>query len=315
MQSKNPFLKPKQKPLVVGHRGVPLLHQENTAAGIRRAVELGLDAVEFDVMRTKDGKLVLFHDEDTERLTGVPGKLQDMTWDQVSQLRIQKTIDMGKDINGRRVVLNYEREEPIPLLEEVLSEFASQIALEVELKPPAPSWFGRKVGAQVGEMIKRLGVDDSVIVVSFDLFKLLTLEKATPELHSGITYCDELLDSISKWVERLPVLRDRFAERTGHDSPESVLNAIMEANKVARMVSSSVISSEWVLIDDDTISTLRAKGILAIGAFTLFPLDVAYEKRLLTDDETLAECDRLASLGVDWIETDDPVRLRDHLYK
>ncbi len=310
----NPFLQPKDKPLIIGHRGVPLLHQENTLAGIRRALELGIDGVEFDVMCTKDGKLVLFHDNDTERLTGVQGKLQDMTWDELSKLRIQKTINMGVDINGREIVLSYDREEPIPLLEEVLSEFGGKLALEVELKPPTPSWEGRGTGAQVGEMITRLGVDDSVIVVSFDLFKLHTLEKATPQLHSGITYCDELLDSVDKWVQRMPLLRRVVSKVSGHTSPESVLNAIMEANKIGRLVGSTVIGSEWVLIDEDTIEKLRGHGIQAIGAFTLFPLDVAYEKRLLNDEDTLAECDRLTKLGIDWIETDDPVRLQKHLH-
>src|SRR5712664_3654422 len=41
------FLAAKSRPLIVGHRGVPVLHQENTLAGFRRAVELGLDAIEL----------------------------------------------------------------------------------------------------------------------------------------------------------------------------------------------------------------------------------------------------------------------------
>ena len=43
----NPFLGIKARPLVVGHRGVPTLHQENTLAGFRRAVELGVPAIEL----------------------------------------------------------------------------------------------------------------------------------------------------------------------------------------------------------------------------------------------------------------------------
>ena len=49
----NPFLAPgKSRPIVVGHRGVPLLHQENTLAGFRRAVALGVPAVEEELQAT-----------------------------------------------------------------------------------------------------------------------------------------------------------------------------------------------------------------------------------------------------------------------
>ena len=50
----NPFLVGKARPIVVGHRGVPTLHQENTLAGFRRAIQLGIPAIELDVQLTKD---------------------------------------------------------------------------------------------------------------------------------------------------------------------------------------------------------------------------------------------------------------------
>ena len=56
--------------VVVGHRGVPTLHQENTLAGFRRAVELGIPAVELDVRLTADHRAVVVHDYNLARLTG-----------------------------------------------------------------------------------------------------------------------------------------------------------------------------------------------------------------------------------------------------
>src|SRR5262245_46874079 len=84
----NPFLAPKLRPLVVGHRGVPLLHQETTLAGFRRAVALGIDAIELDVRLTRDCRAVVFHDANTERLTGIRRAIADMTWAEVARLRI-----------------------------------------------------------------------------------------------------------------------------------------------------------------------------------------------------------------------------------
>ena len=76
----NPFLRGKQRPVVVGHRGVPALHQENTIAGFKRAVSLGVPAVECDVQLTKDKQAVVIHDSHLERLTGCRRWWRDLCW-------------------------------------------------------------------------------------------------------------------------------------------------------------------------------------------------------------------------------------------
>ena len=63
---------------VIGHRGAASFAPENTFAGFDLALQLGVDAIETDVQRTKDGKLVLFHDARIERTTNGRGWLQHM---------------------------------------------------------------------------------------------------------------------------------------------------------------------------------------------------------------------------------------------
>ncbi|MFC6749243.1 glycerophosphodiester phosphodiesterase family protein [Deinococcus aquaticus] len=50
------------KPLLLGHRGTPRLHTENTLVGFQAAMDAGLDGVELDVRRLMDGTLVIHHD-------------------------------------------------------------------------------------------------------------------------------------------------------------------------------------------------------------------------------------------------------------
>ena len=64
-----------QLPRIMGHRGVAALAPENTLAGLRAAAGLGLSWVEFDVMLTRDGVPVLFHDDLLKRTTGRPGEM------------------------------------------------------------------------------------------------------------------------------------------------------------------------------------------------------------------------------------------------
>jgi glycerophosphoryl diester phosphodiesterase len=84
-----PRVKPyfdRKGPWLVAHRGGSALAPENTLAAFDRARELGADAIETDVRLTKDGVVVIFHDEDTARLLGAPGTIEERTLDELRRL-------------------------------------------------------------------------------------------------------------------------------------------------------------------------------------------------------------------------------------
>lgn len=89
---------------VVGHRGCAERWSENTLLGFRRAIALGVDAVECDVQMSADGAAVIVHDDCVDRTTDGSGAVADMT---LAQLR---RLDFG-------------RGERIPTLAEVLELF------------------------------------------------------------------------------------------------------------------------------------------------------------------------------------------------
>lgn len=295
----NRFLAPKTQPLILGHRGVPALHQENTLAGVRRAIDLGIAGVEFDVFLTRDERVVLVHDAETERLTGVAGKIQKMTWDEVSRLRIRQAVSMGQGADGQERVVFYQKEERIPLLEEVLAEVGDRLVMNIEMKPPSGPW-DRDLGAHVAELVRAAGCQDQVIVTSFDLFKLKALEKAWPQLHSGFAYDDDFANLYRGWVDRLPSLR-----ADGIENAEATIMRLMEKNVIGRKAGSTVVGAEYTLINAATVEHFHGLG-MAIGAYTLLPLDTRNVQTPLSHDEGLAQARRLIDLGVDWIETDDP---------
>ena len=105
------------------HRGLYELDQsipENSLPAFRRAVEAGYGA-ELDVQMTKDGQVVVFHDDDLKRGCGVDGRICDMTLAELRELRL------------------FSSEERIPLFSEVLEIFSGKQPLIVELKY-APNW-------------------------------------------------------------------------------------------------------------------------------------------------------------------------------
>ena len=109
---------------VVAHRGVTAAAPENTMAAFRRALELGIDAVELDVRLTRDQRPVVYHYYYLDGFTTGSGPIFDRTAAELESLRV---LDRDRAASHR-----------IPLLDEVLDEFAGRLGLEVELKGPEP---------------------------------------------------------------------------------------------------------------------------------------------------------------------------------
>ncbi|MBI2891348.1 MAG: glycerophosphodiester phosphodiesterase family protein [Nitrospirae bacterium] len=78
------------QPMVVAHRGAggegAVLAPENSLAAIRAAAWMGVDGVELDARDTADGKLILMHDAETRRTTGVDARVEDLTLDEIHRL-------------------------------------------------------------------------------------------------------------------------------------------------------------------------------------------------------------------------------------
>lgn len=75
--------------MVVAHRGCWFAAPENSLAAIRDCIALGVDMVELDVRRTADGVLVLMHDETVDRMTDGHGRVDEMTYAEISRLRLR----------------------------------------------------------------------------------------------------------------------------------------------------------------------------------------------------------------------------------
>lgn len=308
----NPFLRGKQRPIVVGHRGVPATHQENTLAGFRRAVALGLPAVELDVQLTKDKKAVVVHDWNLRRLTGTSRNVWDLTWDELSRIRIRRELPMGVDVHGARVIVRYEREETIPLLAEVLAEIAGKVAINIELKLNVLGWWQTEVARVVAAVVGEARAEHNVILTSFDPRKLRAATAAHPDLATGFCFDDTMLDFAGPLLDRLPQLRHRLSlPADGHirTNARRLLSRILDSNLLGRILGSRLVGAEHTIIGSETVKRLHERGI-AIGTHTLFPLGSTTGKPISPSAMTAAEVDRLVALGVDWIESDDPERLQ-----
>jgi glycerophosphoryl diester phosphodiesterase len=284
MSKKSPIFSQHQRPLSFGHRGVPIEHQENTLSGFRRAVELGLDGVELDVILTRDKKLVVFHDMDPERLTGVKGNVPDMTWDQLKDLEIRQSIDVGTD------VIDYGKIEKIVLLEEVLEEMRGKLIVDIEIKAYSLDYKQRYTGTELARLIRRMDVFKDVFVTSFNFFPLRWLEWECSGIESGFTYAPKFM------------------------KPGGILHSIMESSWAGKLVGSTLTNMSINMIDEDTIEKIHARD-LAVGAWTLFSQDPSWFGEAYTEEQEFDFIRQSAARGIDYYITDNPVKLQSFLEK
>lgn len=144
----------------IGHRGASAHEPENTMLAFRRALELGADGLELDVHLSSDGTLVVIHDGTLDKTTSGSGLVSE------TSLAAIRALDAGKG-------------EQVPLLEEVIDEFAGQCLLLIEIK-------GGGSEIPTADMIRAKGVVASVIVSSFDPAKLAAMKEYAPEIETAV---------------------------------------------------------------------------------------------------------------------------------
>jgi glycerophosphoryl diester phosphodiesterase len=147
----------------IAHRG---LHQgtsipENSMAAFVAAIEQNYP-IELDIQCLADGTLVVFHDDDMERLTGEPGKIADQTVDTIKQFRL-----FGTD-------------EGIPLLAEVLDLVNGRVPLLIEIKNE------RNIGDLEGALLKLVSqYSGEFAIQAFNPFSLEFFKKNAPHILRG----------------------------------------------------------------------------------------------------------------------------------
>ncbi|SHI21599.1 glycerophosphoryl diester phosphodiesterase [Sporobacter termitidis DSM 10068] len=171
-------------PAIIGHRGVPHLAPENTMASFKLALESGADGLETDVQMTKDGELVLIHDELLERTTDGTGLVATHT---LGELR---ALDAGgwfsPEFKGER----------IPTLREFL-EFVSgrDLLVNIEIKSGVVLYPG--IEQELIALLRAYGVTENVIISSFNHYSLVACKEIDGAIKTGILY---MCGMVNPWV-------------------------------------------------------------------------------------------------------------------
>jgi glycerophosphoryl diester phosphodiesterase len=267
-----------QCPLVFAHRALvdPSTGQENSLAAMETSHRLGLDGVEIDVFFTDTG-LVVTHDSDLKR-----------------QYAIDNEVTEVMNNGHRKLLQELTGCEMFPSLHSFLkSAKKANMLVDIELKPETPSVnplskYAEQMGAAVRSAVHSLNMADKVVVIAIDSAKLEHINMA------GVS-----------------PIRVGLARHTG-----IAARMLSAAEVLRRNIPDGVPTADvghYPLVTAETVRAAHAAGNIA-GAYTLYDLNELSYKTGADPNETGESFTpetvrRIIESGVDWIESDDPVKL------
>lgn len=166
---------------IFAHRGYSGKYPENTMIAFKKALECGVDGIELDVQLTKDGEVVIIHDETIDRTTTGKGFVVDYTYEELEKFDASfKFKDLGFN--------------KIPTLREYFQLVKDyDIVTNVELKTGINEYLG--IEEKVWELIKEYNLEEKVIISSFNHFSVMRMKKIAPQLKYGFLSEDWIIDA------------------------------------------------------------------------------------------------------------------------
>ena len=167
-------------PLIWGHRGASGYAPENTLPAFQMAADMGADGVELDIQMTKDGVIVVCHDETIDRTSTGKGWLKDYTFDELRRLDFS---------NGNAA---YEGTK-IPTMEEVL-DLLDPTGLTINIELKTGIIFYDRIEEKILELVRRKGWQNRVIYSSFNHYTVRRIKELDPSAKVGLLYGDGPID-------------------------------------------------------------------------------------------------------------------------
>ncbi|MFI3174475.1 MAG: glycerophosphodiester phosphodiesterase [Bacillota bacterium] len=162
---------------VFAHRGYSGRYPENTMIAFQKAVEAGCEGIELDVQLTKDGEIVIIHDELVDRTTDGVGFVKDFTLEELRKLNASKlwnNVDFA----------------PIPTFLEYCEWVKDvDIITNVELKTSVQYYHG--IEEKTIDMIQKFGLADKMILSSFNLMSVVKTKELMKEMKVGALILNE----------------------------------------------------------------------------------------------------------------------------
>ena len=261
--------------MVVAHRGCWLETAENSLAGIHRCVEMGVDMIEIDVRSSRDGHLVLMHDETVDRTTDGIGSVGEFALRELQQLRLRRGAGNGNE---------ELTEERVPTLADALRVAKDRILVNLDIK--------ETLYDQALDIAREVGSESQLVI------KMAT-DARDPRLANAAFHGETYF---------MPIIRECTDDPARFCSPrlQNAVGAYGQYEPVAVEVVNH--TDEYLIEGAGSVRELNAR--LWVNTLPGFAAGRSDEKSLVDPDGNWGY---LVSVGVNMIQTDRPAELLDYL--
>ena len=164
--------------VIYAHRGASEYYPENTVSSFCAGIDMGANGIETDVQISKDGILMIYHDDSTEAKIGFPGSIADYTYEELMQARMKNQ--------------KYGREDVLMTFEDFLKYFGwRNLTFAIELKV-------RGIARRVIDMLEKYGVKEKSVITSFDYESLKEARDCDKDVKIGWLYVDHAEGTIER---------------------------------------------------------------------------------------------------------------------
>lgn len=263
--------------IVAGHRGDRVHGMENTMAAIRMAVEAGADMIETDMRMTKDGEIVLMHDESVDRTTDGTGLICEMTLEEIRKLNaaVQSEGKFGPEPPATlREFLEYAREHPTLLLNMEFKDYPTE----------GNEAFAYACCDKIVDLFLEYGVESRTWINSFDG---RILERVYRRCGDAFHY-----HGFYPWF----ILGDMTID------PESFIDVACMQHR-EQLADGTIVKCEEALCPREWFDYLLAKGIMPLMAPSLqeypkYDLAFSWGSRMVNPDDPYSMLEHLRKQGL-----------------
>jgi glycerophosphoryl diester phosphodiesterase len=224
---------------IIAHRGAAGSRPENTLASVRKALEDRADWVEIDVQETADGQVVVVHDSDFMKLSGVDLKIWEATMADLAEIDIGGWFDP------------LYSDQRTPLLRDVLALAKGKARVLIELK-----YYGHddQLEARVAQIVEELGMEDEIATMSLKYPMVERMRGLRPEWRTGVLAATAVGDPAGLTGDFVAVSAGqaspwlaRSLEAAGKDLYVWTVNDPLDMSKMISMGASGLITDEPAL--------------------------------------------------------------------
>lgn len=226
------------RPLIWGHRGASGHAPENTLPAFALAAEQKADGIELDIQMTKDGEIVIIHDETVDRTSDRKGWVKDYTLAELKEM----DFSYGD--------LRYEGLR-IPTMQEVFELIQpGDLTINIELKTGICFYPG--IEEKIIDMTHAFGMEDRVIYSSFNHYSILKIKELDPGAKTGFLYMDG------------PIDMPGYAKRYGVDALHPALYNLQYPHFLEECARQQLDVNVWTVNNDAYLRLCGQMGVHAV---------------------------------------------------